>query len=319
MPEKRTFMPIRESRIASKAFFPLLLALTASLLLAAPPFSEWSPPVNLGSPINSAFNETGPALSKDRLSLYFTSDRPGGMGGNDIWVSQRASREDPWGEPVNLGPTVNTAFNEGVPSFSRDGHFMYFNSIRSGGFGLNDIWIARRAHTHDDFGWEEPVNAGAGVNSSADDAGAGYLENEEAGTPLLYFGSTRPGGPGSFDIYVSAQAADGSWGPAVLVPELSSPLSDQRPSVRFDGLELFLFSNRPGGSGLTDLWVSTRQTTLDAWSAPVNLGATMNSPAVDFTEFISPDREMLVFASNRPGGLGNFDLYVTTRVKNPKE
>jgi Tol biopolymer transport system component len=296
----------------------LVVGLSGSLLLAAPRFSEWSPPVHLDAPINSEFNDFGPALSKDGLSLYFTSDRPGGMGGNDIWVTQRASREDPWGEPVNLGSTINTAFNEGVPSFSRDGHFMYFNSVRPGGFGGNDIWIAWRAHTGDDFGWEEPVNAGSGVNSAFDDAGAGYLENEETGSPLLYFGSTRPGGPGLSDIYVSTQAADGSWEPAVLVPELSSPLNDQRPSVRFDGLELFLFSNRPGSAGPNDIWVSTRRTTLDAWSVPVNLGATVNSSAVDQQAFMSSDRETLFFASNRPGGLGNLDLYMTTREKNPR-
>jgi len=307
-----------ESRITSKAIFALLLGLAASVLLAAPPFSEWSAPVNLGPPINSAFRDAGPALSKDGLSLYFTSNRPGGMGGTDIWVSQRASREDPWGEPVNLGPTVNTAFDEGVPSFSRHGHFMYFNSVRPDGFGANDIWICWRAHTGNDFGWGEPVNAGPGVNSAFDDAGAAYLENEEAGTALLYFGSNRPGGPGQFDIYVSAQAADGSWGPAVLVPELSSPSNDQRPNLRFDGLELFLLSDRPGGVGLVDLWASTRQTTLDAWSAPINLGATVNGPAVDQQAFIASDRKTLLFASNRPGGLGNFDLYMTTREKNPK-
>src|SRR5712692_11121918 len=152
MAAKEVSVRNHESRITSKAAFGLLLGLAASVLLAAPPFSEWSPLVNLGPHINSAFRDAGPALSKDGLSLYFTSDRPGGRGGNDIWVSQRASREDPWGEPVNLGPTVNTAFDEGVPTFSRDGHFMYFNSVRPGGFGGNDIWISWRAHTGDTSG-----------------------------------------------------------------------------------------------------------------------------------------------------------------------
>ncbi len=297
----------------------LALALGAALLLAAPGFSEWSPPVNLGTTVNSGSNDAGPALSKDGLSLYFQSNRPGGMGGNDIWVSQRASREDAWGEPVNLGPTINTASNEDAPAFSRDGHTMYFNSDRPHGFGMRDIYIARRTHTDDDFGWEEPVNAGP-VNSAAMDAGPSYLENEEAGSPQLYFGSTRLGG--IYDIYVSAQAADGSWGPAVLVPELSSPQSDQRPSVRFDGLELFLHSDRPGGVSLADLWVSTRETTLDPWSAPVNLGATVNSTSIDQQPFIASDRETLFFASDRPGGVGGpgkLDLYVTTREKNPHD
>ena len=281
-------------------------------------FSEWSPPVNLGTPVNTpGVNTSAPALSKDGLSLYFHSDGPGGFGGNDIWVSHRASREDAWGEPVNLGPTINTAANEDVPSFSRDGHTMYFNSDRPGGFGRRDIWISRRANTHDDFGWEEPVNAGPGINSAFDDAGASYLENEEAGTALLYFGSSRPAGL-FLDIYVSAQAADGSWGPAVLVPELNSPLNEQRPSVRFDGLELFLDSDRLGTFGLRDLWVSTRETALDPWSAPVNLGATVNSTFIDRQPFIASDRETLFFCSNRPGGIGGpgkFDIYMTTRER----
>src|SRR5438552_17247945 len=152
------------SRITSKAIFALLLAL-GSVLLAAPSFlaaqgfSEWSPPVNLGPTVNSGFIDAGPALSKDGLSLYFNSNRPGGFGGNDIWVSQRASREDAWGEPVNLGPTINTASNEDVTSFSRDGHTMYFISDRPASFGLRDLYIPRRANTHNDFRWEEAVNA----------------------------------------------------------------------------------------------------------------------------------------------------------------
>jgi Tol biopolymer transport system component len=310
----------RSRRLGRRFLLPMLflgLVLGAAPLLAAPEFSEWSAPVNLGALVNSSFNDAGPALSRDGLSLYFQSNRTGGFGANDIWVSQRDSREDAWGEPVNLGPTINTASNEDAPCFSRDGHTMYFNSDRPGGFGMRDIWIARRTLTRDDFGWEEPVNAGPVVNSALMDAGPSYLANEEGGTSLLYFGSTRLGGV--YDIYVTAQAADGSWGPAVLVPELSSPQSDQRPSVRFDGLELFLHSDRPGGVGLADLWVSTRDSTLDPWSAPVNLGATVNSVAVEQQPFIASDRETLFFASDRVGGLGTLDIYATTREKNPHE
>src|SRR5439155_853919 len=126
---------------------------------------------------------------------------PGGMGGTDIWVTQRARREDPWGEPVNLGPTVNTADDEGVPSFSRDGHFMYFNSVRPGGFGGNDIWISWRAHAGDDFGWEEPVNLGATVNGPAVDQQAFISSDREE----LFFASNRPGGLGSFDLYMTTR------------------------------------------------------------------------------------------------------------------
>lgn len=75
-------------------------------------------------------------------------------------------------------------------------------------------------------------------------------------------------GVGGNDIYVSELAADGSFGPATLVRELSSSLSYQRPMIRFDGLEIFLFSNRPGGFGGNDLWASTRETVFDPGQLP---------------------------------------------------
>ena len=65
-------------------------------------FSGWSEPVNLGATINTTFDEQGPTLSSDELSLYFGSDRPGGIGGFDIWVSRRSCRDCAWGTPENL-------------------------------------------------------------------------------------------------------------------------------------------------------------------------------------------------------------------------
>jgi len=94
----------------------------------------------------------------------------------------------------------------------------------------------------------------------------------------MYFTSNRPpaGPPGH--IYVSTLGDDGSWGPGVLVPELSSPFVDQRTAIRRDGLEIFLPSTRPGGVGLFDIWVSTRETTADPWSTPVTVGRPVNYP-----------------------------------------
>jgi hypothetical protein len=205
----------------------LALVLTAVIVTpaaAAPNFSDWGPPGNLGCVVNSPFEDSGPALSKKGLSLYFSSNRPdGSFGGNDIWVSQRLSLDDPWGPPINLGPVINTVANEAVPSLSRDGHWMFFNSNRE---GSSDIWVSYREHVHDDFGWQPPVKLGEGVNSPQFEAGASYFENED-GLPLLFLGK----GPSAItsDIYVSELQSDGSFGPAVVVSELSSPAPDQRP------------------------------------------------------------------------------------------
>ena len=286
---------------------------------AAQKYSDWSAPINLGPAVNSTAMDRGPAISKDGLSLYFASSRlEGGFGLEDIYVSQRETRDSEWGPAANLGPTINTAASEMVPAFSRDGHLMFFASNRvDGSFGGVDIWVSRREDTHDDFGWQPPENLGAGVNSLALDEGPSYFENEEGGVPQLYFASagTRPGGPGIQAIYVSEQTADGSFGPAVLVTELLSTGGTARPSIRHDGLELFFTSGRPGSMGtMPDLWVATRETVFDIWSQPINLGSPLNTELVDVHAFISADRETLFFASNRPGG-GPTDIYMSTRTK----
>jgi WD40-like Beta Propeller Repeat len=192
---------------------------------------------------------------------------------------------------------------------------MFFNSNRSGGLGGNDIWASYREHTKDDFGWQTPFNLGAGVNTPFQDQGAGYFENDDGGVPLLFFGSDRPGGPGLGDIYESQLLPDGSFGLTRLVPELSSPAGDLRPSVRFDGLEVFLFSGRPGSLGGLDLWVAKRDTVFDLWSMPTNLCPLVNTVAGDTHPHIASDRQTLYFASDRSGGFGQADLYVTTRTK----
>ena len=286
----------------------LVSAFTASP--GAQRYSDWSEPINLGPLVNSTSMDRGPAISKDGLSLYFASNRLG-FGGEDIYVSQRETRDSEWGPALNLGPIINTTSNEMVPAFSRDGHLMFFASNRPGGLGV-DIWVSRREHTHDDFAWQPAENLGAGVNSFSLDEGPSYFENDEVGVPQLYFssGMNRPGGAG---IYVSEQAADGSFGPAVLVLSLGDAA---RPSIRHDGLEIFFTSNRPGSiANSLDLWVATRETVFDAWSEPINLGTTLNNGQLNVHPYISSDRETLFFAAISPGGFGNTDLYMSTRTK----
>jgi len=273
-------------------------------------FSGWSTPTNLGATVNSAAIDFTPEISRDGLSLYFASTRPGGFGATDLWVSQRASVDAPWGAPVNLGPTINSAGPDAAPYLSRDGHRLFFASGRSGGFGSNDNWVSWRSDTKDDFAWEPPVNLGSQVNSPGFDAGA-TVRN-----PELYFSSDRasPSSPfGNLDIYLSLVGPGRTYGPAVLVAELSSSGNDLRPTLRFDALEIFLSSNRTGTLGADDIWVSTRQGKSKAWSTPVNLGTAINTAAQERMPALSKDGMTLYFASTRPGGSGSFDLWVAHR------
>ncbi|HEV8535217.1 MAG TPA: hypothetical protein VGR87_05775 [Candidatus Limnocylindria bacterium] len=190
---------------------------------------------------------------------------------------------------------------------------MFFGSSRPGGVaGSFDIWASWRQFVHDDFGWQTPLNVGAGINTAFIDNAPAFLETDD-GPQFLYFTSNRPGGPGDFDLYVSTRLSDGRWGPASPIVELNTSANESRPAIRHDGLELFFQSNRPG-SMFFDLWSAARGTTADAWSAPTNLGAP-NGVSADVQPAISSDREILIFASPRPEGFGGVDLYMSTRTK----
>src|SRR5438093_10167976 len=283
-----------------------------------PTWGPWPTPINLASVVNSPADDNRPAISKDGLSLYITSGRPGGVGGLDIWVWRRATVDDPCGPPQTLCPTVNSSVNDVAPAFSRDGHRMYFHSLRPGGCGPADIYVSRRRDTRDDFGWGPPEDLGCVVNTPYVNAGPTIFEDETTGITTLYFTvqNNPPGSDQGFDIYASTRIGDeGAFGPPVLVQELSTPFRDTRTAIRRDGLEIFLSSGRPGGVGNEDLWVSTRASTLDPWSTPVNLGAVVNTTAFDGGPALSVDGTTLYFHSNRPGGVGGHDLYVTTRTR----
>ena len=113
---------------------------------------DWGTTVNLGPTVNSQYNEGSQSISVDGLTLYFDdypSSRPGGLGGVDIWVMTRPTVSDSWGTPVNLGSVVNSGARDAGPSISADGLALFLYSNRSGGYGSNDIWVARRPTTSD--------------------------------------------------------------------------------------------------------------------------------------------------------------------------
>jgi len=133
----------------------------------------------------------------------------------------------------------------------------------------------------------------------------------------VYFAGGRPGGPGGGDIWVVPVLDDtkDTFGLPILVEEFSiASFNDSHPLVRKDGLEFIFVSNRPGGVGSLDLWSSTRESMEDPWSEPVNLGP-VNSLGSDFRPTLSFDGTALIFASDRPGGVGAGDLYVSTRTR----
>ena len=262
-------------------------------------------PTNLGPTVNSSFVDGHPSISADGLTLYFQSTRPGGYGNRDLYVTTRATTNHPWSAPVNLGPTINSSAKDGGSSISADGLSLYFNSGRPGGSGSFDLWVTTRATTNEP--WGEPVNLGPTVNSSYNDA----APDISADGLELYFVSGRPGGYGGNDLWVvTRNTTDDDWGaPLNLGPIVNSSSREWGPNISADSLTLFFASRRTGGSGGSDLWVTTRKTKEQPWAEPVNLGSTVNSSAGDGGASISSDSLMLYFASDRPGGFGRNDLW----------
>ena len=214
-----------------------------------------------------------------------------------------------FGTPTNLGPTVNSSADDALASISADGLSLFFSSTRPGGFGKWDLWVTTRETR--DGNWGTPVNLGPTVNSSASDLSSSI----SADGLSLYYGSWWAG-YGKNDIWVTTrETTEDDWGtPVNLGPTVNSSSEDWSPSISTDGLTLFFGSNRPGGLGNWDIYVTTRATKDDDWSAPVNLGPTVNSSALDYGPCISADGLTLFFTSVRPGGYGNNDIWVTTRA-----
>lgn len=280
--------------------------------------SEWSTPVNVGAPINSTAGEMNAALSPDESSLYFTSDRPGGLGLTDIWVSHRDCGDCPWQEPVNLGAPFNSSSQDAGPRLSNDGHLLFFQSDRLvGGSNVGgEIYLSRRSNPNDDFGWGLPIRLGPGVNTpDGTENAAAYLQSAEDGGGNLYFNRVTRAVP-ALELYVAAITRDGETrGPAVAVSELNvATANDQHATLRKDGREIFFASNRGGGLGGLDLWTSTRRSVHEPWSTPVDLGAPVNTVSADQQPSLSSDGRTLLFTSSRPGGAGGNDLWISTRT-----
>jgi hypothetical protein len=129
--------------------------------------------------------------------VYFSSDRPGGLGAQDIYMSQQQA-DGSFGAAVAVD-VINTTFDDARPNLRKDGLEMFFDSTRPGGQGGPDLWSTSRDSVHES--WSEPVNLGPGVNSSMVDVRASLSWDGQT----LFFGSNRAGGEGSQDLYFTTR------------------------------------------------------------------------------------------------------------------
>ncbi len=145
---------------------------------------EWEAPINLGESINSTFADDNASLSADGLIMVFESDRPGGVGYDDIWMVTRPSLSEPWSTPVNLGEPVNSTSYEFGPAISSDGLSIVFISGKG---GHSELWETSRSSR--DAPWSPPRNLGPQINSPAFQ---GWATLASDGLSMLYNSLTVP-------------------------------------------------------------------------------------------------------------------------------
>lgn len=218
----------------------------------------WTDPAPITA-LNTPKDELGPELSHDGKSLYFYSDRPGGLGGYDIWVSRAA--DSGWAEPLNLGPQINTEFNEYGPALAPPtasapaDSLLYFSSNRprpGEPIRQRDAWPAtiRESRDRHDYDLYTSVITEAGPQATAPIAELNTPDDEGAPavSPIgdfLYFASDRAGGSGGFDIYRARRLRGSHTTAESLGPSVNSTLNDLDPALSTDGFRLYFSSNRP--------------------------------------------------------------------------
>lgn len=270
-------------------------------------------PTRLGQTVNSWNDDYSPCISMDGLSLYFASNRFGGYGNYDIWISTRPTTSEDWDPAENLGPLVNCSEEDVCPAISPDGLELYFTSFRTGGSGGSDIWVTKRDTTADP--WGQPENLGLPVNSGADE----LTPSLSADGLELYFALGRANSDPELSLYVTKRdTKDGSWlAPVRLGPAVNNGTCQWNPAVSNDGLLLFSSdywdcSTNPDGSNATDIWLTMRATKDSDWIAPVNLGLSVNTAFAEGSPMISPDGSTLYFSSDsydEPAGWNNLDIW----------
>ena len=309
----------------------MIAAIVGTMLVAAASgpalaggFGPWAPPVNaeLATPgtsteLNTTFTDGCPILSPDGLRLYMASNRPGGLGGLDIWVAKRSTVGAAWGAPVVLPAPVNSSSDDFCPTPVKGGGLFFVSArVVTGACGGADIYVTRFR----DGAWVEPSNLGCQVNSAAGEAGRPWswpaarrcctsrAHASEGSRPR------RRARPAATRTSTCSRLTAAGFGAAVLVPGLNSAANDARPNVRRDGLEIVFDSDRPGTLGGPDIYAASRRRLSASWSAPANLGPTINTASSESRASLSWDGTVMVFGSTRPGSeAGSNDIYVSIR------
>jgi len=264
--------------------------------------------VNLGSGINSEWDEYLAAITADDERIIFTVKRPRDNGTvcafclneEDLYASRNVGGD--WQPREPLGAPVKTGYNEGAQCLSPDGNYLLYTMCDADyGMGSCDLYWAKRIGER----WSRPRNFGAPVNTQSWES----QPTMAADGMTVYFASNRPGGFGGMDIWRTTMTAEGEFSiPENLGSAVNTPGDDAAPFIHSDGRTLYFASNGRTGMGGYDLYYTTLQAD-GSWSEPQNMGYPINSPADEINIFINAAGTMAYISSDKDGGYGGLDLY----------
>ncbi len=270
-------------------------------------------PRNMGPEINSPLPEYFPCITADDEMILFTrrlEDKNSAAGFNeDFYVSYRSGGK--WTKAKNIGPPINSSYNEGAPTLSADGQSLIFTACeiygdygpKRKGQGSCDLFYT----TQKGSSWIVPVNLGKNINTEHWESQPSFAADGKT----LYFvrGTKTRSGISNQDIYVTTLNNDGTWTiPQPIKGKVNTPGREESIFIHPDGKTLYFSSDGHTGMGGLDIFVS-RLDENGEWGEPVNLGYPINTAGHENSLLVSADGRLAYFASNREGGYGDLDLY----------
>ncbi|MBR9977757.1 MAG: OmpA family protein [Bacteroidetes bacterium] len=293
-------------RVAQSCFLLFFLICTASPL-AAQTRLDFSERENLGPLINSEYHEVLPVIAPDGKTLYFVrKDHPQNTGPDrrdDIWYS-KLQPDGTWGPSRNIGPPLNSAgFNFVCTVMPDNNALLLGNKYFPDGSQDEGVSMSYRS----DDGWSFPVNLEIRNINNLDDFSE-YTASPDG--QVIIMSVRRTDGLGGRDLYVSRKNESGTWtNPMNMGATVNSPDGDITPFLAADGLTLYFSSDRPGGFGSNDVYMTRRlDSTWRNWSEPRNLGYPINTPGWDAYYTVPASGEYAYFVSTSDG-YGKGDIF----------
>ena len=271
-------------------------------------------PKNIGPGINTEHPEYFPTLTVDGRTMLFTREIPHQnyypRGQEDFFVSQ-LSEKNIWMKATPMPSYINTEKNEGAPTLSADGRTLIFVACADidgnygpgrEGYGSCDLFITKKIGGE----WTRPINLPGEVNSFNWETQPSLSSD---GKTLYFIRRVKQHGGIRSDIFMSKLQANGKWGKAVPLPNNINTMREETSvHIHPDGRTLYFASNGHIGLGGFDIYMTQMQPD-GSWSDPVNLGYPINTENDENSLLVGPDGDVAFFASDRPGGYGDLDIY----------